>query len=48
MQTTSQTAPARTPAPTSNADKARRVEDLTYQALTIAAALLLLGSLWIF
>jgi hypothetical protein len=29
-------------------EQARTVDDLTYQVVTVAAALLLLGSLWVF
>jgi hypothetical protein len=35
------------PAPETSA-KSRRREDLAYQAVTIAAILLVLGSLWLF
>lgn len=48
MQDSTQSAPATlpTPAPARLANSNR--EDLAYQAVTVAAILLLLGSLWVF
>jgi hypothetical protein len=48
MQTPSQTAPASVAASEQAALPARSHEDLAYQAVTVAAILLLLGSLWVF
>ncbi|HXR40676.1 MAG TPA: hypothetical protein VN776_16350 [Terracidiphilus sp.] len=44
MQTSTQSAPLSLPAPA----QSRRREDWTYQAVTVAAMLLVLGSLWVF
>jgi hypothetical protein len=46
MQTNSQAACSASPS--LGAAQTRSAEDLIYQAITIAAALLLLGSLWAF
>jgi hypothetical protein len=46
MQSTHQTASL--PAHRGDSAQSRKVEDVAYQALTVAAALLLLGSLWLF
>ncbi len=48
MQATPQIASASLPAPAEEAVQPRKAEDLAYQAVTIAAILLLLGSLWLF
>jgi len=36
------------PATAEGSTQSRRTEDLTYQAVTVAAILLLLGSIWVF
>ncbi|MGD0789106.1 MAG: hypothetical protein ABR898_14070 [Terracidiphilus sp.] len=43
-----QTASASMPAPAGGTTHSRRADDLTYQAVTVAAILLLLASLWVF
>jgi hypothetical protein len=48
MQTSSQSAPSAQPTSSDHASSARKPEDLAYQAVTIAAILLVLGSLWVF
>jgi hypothetical protein len=48
MQNSTQSAPATLPTPNDTALPTRNREDLAYQAVTIAAILLLLGSLWVF
>jgi len=48
MQSTAKTAPSSVPAATPGSTPTRKLDDLTYQAITVAAALLLLGSLWVF
>lgn len=48
MQTSSKIASASMPAPHADSTQPRTVDELTYQVVTIAAALLLLGSLWAF
>lgn len=48
MQSSDQTAPASMAASEQDGQQAREREDLTYQAVTIVAILLLLGSLWVF
>lgn len=48
MQSSPTTASTFTPATTGGSTQSRRAEDLTYQAVTVAAILLLLGSLWVF
>ena len=47
MQTSSQPASSSVPTHTANAAPSRK-EDLLYQAVTVVAVLLLLGSLWVF
>ena len=46
MQFTSQSAPAQSPDDAVTSPRKR--EDRTYQAVTVAAIVLLLGSLWLF
>jgi hypothetical protein len=48
MQSSPKTASTFVPAPTAGSTQSRKAEDLTYQAVTVAAILLLLGSLWVF
>jgi hypothetical protein len=48
MQNVTQSAPVSLPTSENSALPARNREDLAYQAVTVAAILLLLGSLWIF
>ena len=48
MQNTNQTAAANVAATEQDRRQVREREDLAYQAVTIAAILLLLGSLWVF
>jgi hypothetical protein len=51
MQSTSQSASASLTIPAEGPEqrrKERNPDELTYQALTVAAILLLLGSLWVF
>jgi hypothetical protein len=46
MQTISQTASSAQPS--AGVARTRSAEDLIYQAITVMAALMLLGSLWVF
>ena len=46
MQPSPQTASTSLPASSAGSTPSRKAETLTYQALTVAAMLLLLGSLW--
>jgi hypothetical protein len=48
MQSTQQSSPACLPAAAEAATQSRKREDLAYQAVTVAAILLVLGSLWVF
>ena len=48
MQTYSQTASTSMAAPSGEQRISRQTEDLVYQGFTIAAFLLVLGTLWIF
>jgi len=48
MQPSPQTTFTSIPAPVGGRTRSRRTEDLVYQAVTIAAILMVLGSLWIF
>jgi hypothetical protein len=48
MQTYSPTASISMAAPDGGRKSSRQTEDLVYQGVTIAAILLVLGSLWIF
>jgi hypothetical protein len=48
MQPSPKTASNPVPAPTASPTQSSTADDLTYQVVTIAAALLLLGSLWAF
>jgi hypothetical protein len=48
MLSSPQTASATLPAPAGSSAASRRADDLAYQAVTVAAILLLLGSLWVF
>ncbi|MGA9669385.1 MAG: hypothetical protein WBQ94_09265 [Terracidiphilus sp.] len=48
MQTSSQTASSSVHARTEIDAPSRGKEDLAYQAVTVVAVLLLLGSLWVF
>ena len=48
MQTSPQSACNPLPAASETATPSRRSEDLIYQAVTIAAILMLLGSIWVF
>jgi hypothetical protein len=48
MQPSPQTASTSLPAPGGTPDHARRAEGLAYQALTIIAILMILGSVWLF
>jgi hypothetical protein len=48
MQSPSQPASTALPAHSGSSTSARRSEDIVYQAMTIAAILLVLGSVWVF
>jgi hypothetical protein len=48
MHTLPQTACNTLPALQGTSPRSRRAEELAYQSLTVAAVLLLLGSLWVF
>src|ERR1035438_7212662 len=48
MLSSPQTASASLPAPGGNSSQSQRADDLAYQAVTVAAILLLLASLWVF
>jgi len=48
IQSSSKIASPSVPAPYAGSSQPRTVDELTYQAVTIVAALLLLGSLWAF
>jgi hypothetical protein len=48
MQNSTQSAPVSLPTPGDTALPTRNREDLAYQAVTVAAILLLLCSLWVF
>ena len=48
MQSSPKTASTSMPAPAAGSTQSRKAEDLTYQAVTVAAILLLLASLWVF
>jgi len=48
MQSSPQNASISLPARADASRQSRKTEDLMYQALTVAAILLLLGSLWVF
>jgi hypothetical protein len=48
MHTLPQTASDSLPTAVATGKLSRRAEDLAYQSLTVAAMLLLLGSLWVF
>jgi hypothetical protein len=48
MQSSPQSAPAFLPAAAEASTPSRKREDLAYQAVTVAAILLVLGSLWLF
>jgi hypothetical protein len=48
MQSSSQSSPACEPEVAETATQLRKREDLAYQAVTVAAILLVLGSLWLF
>ena len=48
MQSHSQVACTALPAAASHSGHSLKAADRTYQAVTVAAALLLLGSLWVF
>jgi hypothetical protein len=48
MHTLPQTACSVLPALQETSGRSRRAEELAYQGLTVAAMLLLLGSLWVF
>jgi hypothetical protein len=48
MQSTPQTASTSVPTPVRGSAQSRIGEDVTYQAVTIGAVLLLLVSLWVF
>ena len=48
MQSSPQTASTSLPVQASRADHSGQPADLVYQTVTIAAMLLLLGSLWVF
>jgi hypothetical protein len=48
MQSSPQNAPASLQVQGNASKQARKADDLTYQVLTVAAILLLLGSLWVF
>jgi hypothetical protein len=48
MQSSPQSAPTRLPSAAAAETQSRRREDLAYQALTVAAIVLVLCSLWVF
>lgn len=48
MQSAPQSAPACLPQTAETAVQSRKREDLAYQVVTVAAILLVLGSLWVF
>jgi hypothetical protein len=48
MQPSPQTASSSVPEQTMGAKPSRTCEDLIYQAVTVVAILLLLGSIWVF
>ncbi len=48
MQTPSQSASTPLPGTNPEASRTYRVEEVVYQAVTVGAILLVLGSLWIF
>jgi hypothetical protein len=48
MQPSPQSASASLPAVSSRIDSSRQPEDLVYQAMTVAAILMVLTSLWVF
>jgi hypothetical protein len=48
MHPISQAASEPLPAPRKDALRSRPAEDMVYQAMTVAAILLVLGSLWVF
>jgi hypothetical protein len=48
MVSSQQTASDSMPAPAEGLAQSRRADDLTYQAVTVAAILMLLASLWVF
>ena len=48
MHTSPQTATTSLPAPSGRNAHARKTEDLAYQAVTVAAIVVVLGSLWVF
>jgi hypothetical protein len=48
MLSSSQTASTTMPASEAGSSQPRSADDLTYQAVTVAAILLLLASLWVF
>jgi len=48
MQSSPQNAPASLQVGSDASTQSRKAEDLTYQVLTVAAIVLLLGSLWVF
>ncbi len=48
MQTSSQMASSSVHTSGANDTPSRKKEDLTYQAVTVVAVVLLLGSLWVF
>jgi hypothetical protein len=48
MQSSPESASATMPASAADSTQSRRADDLVYQAVTVAAILLLLASLWVF
>jgi hypothetical protein len=48
MQTSPQTASSYLQVPPCGIERVRQMDDLAYQAMTVASILLVLGSLWIF
>ena len=48
MPTTTTLAHNPLPSPSDDGSRPRRLEDIAYQGVTIAAILLLLGSVWVF
>jgi hypothetical protein len=48
MLSSPQTASASLPAPGGGSSQPRKADDLAYQAVTVAAMLLVLASLWVF
>ncbi len=48
MQTSPQSACTQLPTASGRLTETRRSEDLVYQAVTVAAILMLLGSVWVF